>query len=847
MQIRYALFLLLIGLTARAQAPYFYPGAGPMNPAIPTPEQFLGYPLGTHQTPPDRMDAYVRELDRLSDRVSLETIGTSYERRPLLVAVITDPAHHARLDDIRQKHLARSTATGHEAEPLVVHLMANIHGGETSGGEASLLTAYYLAASESEETKNWLRSTVVLVQPCLNPDGRNRAVSWRNANLSTPPVADPADREHNEVWPGGRMNHYWFDPNRDTYPLVHPEGRAQTEFFHRWMPNVQVDHHEQGAGATFFFEPGKPSSLNATLPTAGFDRFYPIYSRAFADAYNTLGTQYFTKEIYDKLYPGYTSYSIFFGSLHFLFEQAQVAGIEQETPNGLITFPFSIRNQFVGALSVLRTSAANKNDLVQMRRDFFRSALDGARKSPVKGYVFGEASDVTRTNALAEVLLRHRVEVYQLPETQTLNGKTFERGRAFVVPTEQPSHLLVRAVFEKAVPAYGDSLFYDATVWSLATAYGLPTAELKAGFARGDRLTAAPVVRPKPVERSTFGYLLPLTDYAAHRALYALQRGGALVKTAFKPFTLVAGGLERRFGHGTLVIPTERQAISGDSLHRLVQAVSQDAAVDILALQTGLSTKGIDLGSGSVRALQKPQALLLVGPGVSAYEAGEVWHLLDQRVRMPITKVDLSQLPRLNLARYNVLVMVSGQYPADPALVTKLKTWVQGGGTLVTLKTATEWAIRQGFTKERLVLADTTRPTRGNFDEAGMREGARLVGGSNFDVDLDVTHPLGFGYPDRRLTIYRNGLTLLQPSRNPYATPAQYTARPLAAGYLHPATATRIANTAAVLVGQEGTGRVILFADNPNFRGYWYGTNKLFLNALFFGPILTIPDFTPTE
>jgi len=213
---------------------------------------------------------------------------------------------------------------------------------------------------------------------------------------------------------------------------------------------------------------------------------------------------------------------------------------------------------------------------------------------------------------------------------------------------------------------------------------------------------------------------------------------------------------------------------------------------------------------------------------------------------MPITKAELSALGRLSLSRYNVLVMVSGQYPTDAPTVDKLKAWVRNGGTLVTLKTATDWALKQGFTKEKLIPTDTLKLGRVNFEEAGLREGARVVGGSNFEIDLDVTHPLGFGYSDRKLTVYRNGSTLLQPSKNPYGTPGKYTANPLAGGYLHPATAKKIANSAAVLVGQEGSGRVILFADNPNFRGYWYGTNKLFLNALFFGGVMTVPDFTPS-
>lgn len=862
----------LLCASAFAQTSYFFPKAGKLNPAIPTPEQFLGYPLGTHMTRYDQMVAYFRELDRLSDRVSMEVIGQTYEHRPLVMAAFTTPANQNRLEDIRQRHLRRSLqpdVTDNDL-PMVVQIGANVHGNEPSGGESTLLTAYYLTASESEETQKWLADMVIFVEPILNPDGRDRFANWANMHKGTPFVADPADREHNEIWPGGRMNHYWFDPNRDWFLCAHPEAQAHVRWFHRWMPYVVVDHHEMGTNATFYFDPGKASSNNPVVPAYLYDVVYPAFGQHFAKAMNGIGSLYFTKETFDKLYPGYgSSYANFYGGAGFLFEQASARGFVQETPTVPITFAFTIRNQLTAALATLRASMAERDKLLKMRRDFFQSAREEARKSPVRAYVFGDAGDPTRTYAFVNLLRQHQIETYELAADLTANGKTFRRGQAFVVPTDQRNYRMVRSAFEKQI-SYTDSLFYDASTWSLVHSFNLPHAEIGTANSRTNQRTASAslplgkaiteplTVTVPPVERSPYAYVVSLTDYHAHRALYGLLSGGAIVKTAFKPFTAKAGGSDRSFGYGSLIIPVQQQNLSPDSLFRLVSAVSKEAGVAIQGVETGYSVGGIDLGSNQVRTVKKPEALMLVGPGpssapfssgVSAYEAGEVWHLLDRRVGMPITKVDLAAFPRVNLSRYNTLVMVSGNYASlDKATVDKIKAWIQAGGTLITTKTATEWAIRQGLTKEKLVAADTTRRNlRYNYDEAVNWEGAKALGGSIFTVDLDISHPLGFGFTDRTVPVFKNGLTLLQRSGSPYNTVAQYTASPLVGGYVHPTTLKRLSNTAAILTSGEGAGRVILFADNPNFRAAWYGTNKLFLNALFFGSVLTVPSFEGQE
>jgi len=829
-------FLMGLPLVSHAQADYYYPAAKKFNKNIPTPEEFLGYPIGSHHTRHDKIVEYIKTLDGLSDRFVVEEIGSTIGHRVQVVAKITSPANHSRLEEIRKKNLEGATDI-----PLVIQLGYNVHGNEPSSSEAAMITAYYLAASEDEETLKWLSDMVILLDPVYNPDGRDRHTHWANMHKGTPFVSDPNDREHNEAWPGGRTNHYWFDLNRDWFLGVHPESRNRMTFFHQWRPYVMTDHHEMGSNSSFYFDPGKYTSNNPVVPAYLYDVVHPKFAGYFAEGLNSIGSLYFSKEAYDKLYPGYgSSYVNFYGGIGILFEQASSRGHVQETTTIPLTFAFTIRNQFAASLATIRASVAEKEMLRKLRKDFFSTAMTQAKASPIKAYVFGESKDVTRTNAFINLLLMHQIEVYESGQNITAGGKTFEKGKSFIVPTEQTNYIMVRSAFEKDI-TYRDSTFYDASTWSLVHAFNMPHAEVKGAFARGNRvqLTSKSIM---PVVKSNYAYLMDITDYNAHKAINQLQSANVIVRTSFKPFSAMSNGVERSFPHGSIVIPVQQQTVTPDELYAAVKQTSQSAGVDIYPVETGLNTKGVDLGSVSIRTIKKPKVLMPVGPGVSGYEAGEVWHLLDQRIGMPVTKVDLINFSRVKLSDYDVMVMVGGAYSADKVMTDKIRNWVEAGGTLITMKAASEWAIRQGIVKEKLITIDTVKnPKRINFENAADTEGAKQIGGSIFQVDLDITSPIGFGYTDRKVSVYRNGRTYLQPSKTAYNTIAQYTASPLIGGYIHKTELKKIAGSAAVLFSPEGQGRVILFSDNPNFRGTWYGTNKMFLNALFFGSLITSP------
>ncbi len=825
------IFLTLLvcqALIAHSQNDYFFQGKK-FNPAIPSPQQFLGYAIGEHQTRYDRLVAYMNELDRLSDRVTVNVIGETYEKRPQLVVFFSSAANMAKLPVIQNDRLKLVDPTAPMPDvtkmPVLVQLGANVHGNETSGGEAMILAAYYLAACEDDDAKKLLDESVIFIEPVLNPDGRDRFVSWVNQNKATPFVTDPNDREHNEVWPGGRTNHYWFDLNRDWYLAVHVESQNRLKFYHQWLPNVVTDHHEMGTNATFFFEPSKENAENPLVPQYVYKTLNNKFAKYYEKALNGIGSLYYTKESFDNLYPGYgSSYPDIQGGLGLLFEQASSRGFIQDSQHGPVSFAFTIRNQLVCALATCQAALDERQNLLKFQREFFASAISEANKSAIKGYIVGDANDASKLRKFAQTLFHHRIESCQLTDNLTIDGKTFEKGKALIVPTAQPQYRMVQSMFEKPTK-FADSLFYDASAWNMPLA---------------DDFVKAKVTPPA---KSDYAYLLDYADFMATKALYALLQQNVLVKVGTRSFKIG----DKTYGHGALLIPVEGQKMSKETLYETVKAVGQSAEVNFVGIPTGYSQTGIDLGSNNFQKVTKPEALIVTGQGTTGYEAGEVWYWLDTHVGMPISKVDIGTLPRLNLHRYNVIVMVSGQY--DRSLAPKIKQWVANGGTLITLKTATEWAIRNDIAKEKLRSLTSKNDSvllakrgRINYEDAAASEGSKNTGGTMFEADLDITHPIGFGYKNRKITLYRNNNTLLEPSASPYNTVVQYTEKPYLTGYVHPQTLKRISGSAGVIVASEGSGRTVLFSDNPNFRGVWYGTEKMFLNAIFFGSIITAPN-----
>lgn len=890
-----AALTLLLGAVqlASAQTSYYFPKTGSsLDKNIPTPEQFLGYPIGSFYTRHDQVVAYFRELARVSNRIHVQGIGHTYENREQVIVTATSPDNYNHLEQIRQEHLAQvdpAKPVISNNAPVIIHLGYGVHGNETSSTEVSLLVGYYLAASNDAETLNWLKEAVIFIDPSLNPDGRDRAANWHNAFHSDPPVADPIDKEHQEAWPMGRTNHFYTDLNRDWLNLVQVESRNRVAFFHKWYPNVQIDFHEQGTNATYYFEPTPKSHYSPIIPQFLYDEGI-VLAKYNAQALDEIGSLYFTKEGYDNLSPIYGStYPKFYGAVAATYEQASSRGLVQESTNGIpLTFAFTIRNHLTTSFSTIRASVAEKAGLFKTQKDFFKYALAQGQKSPTKAYVFGDANDVNLTQKFLGLLLEHRIQVYQLPGNLTQEGQTFRKGKAYVVPSDQPNYLIVHSIFEENTLT--DSIYYDNTGWSIIHAYGLKYARLQAPAAKGSVVTQTEIPTGT-VEggRSSLAYLLDYDDYNASRALYHLLSKQVLVKAAFKPFTINTAVGKRSYGPGSLVVPVGGQTISPDSLYNILQAVAADAHLDFTAVSSGYSQEGIDLGSSNIRGVKKPEVALAFGQGVTSSEAGQVWFLLNQQLDIPVSKIDPASFQRADLNRYNVLILPGGTYTAwDKPTVDRIKEWVSKGGTLITFQAASAWAIEHGISNERLTTAaftgrggpeptvtattvttapnvdnqatpgrsslrasaatpgnvpkDTTATntyrraggTRLDFARQEEVEGAKRINGAIFQADLDITNPIAFGITSRKLFINKNGATILQPSSNRYATVALYNAKPFVNGYAPRESVSSVANSAAIILGNTGRGKVVLFADDPTYRGYWLGTGRIFINSLFF-------------
>ncbi|SFR68236.1 M14 metallopeptidase family protein [Maribacter stanieri] len=831
------LLVVLYGTTISAQD-YFYQKFQPFNSEIPSPEAFLGYGIGEHHTRHDLIVAYLEKLAEVSDRASIAEYGRTHEGRKLVMLTITAPENLSNLDQLKEEHLAftdpKKSVSNYGDVPIFINLAYNVHGNEPSSSEAALLTAYTFAASENPEILNYLKNAVIFIDPTINPDGRDRHTQWANTYQGNPEVADPQDVEHNEYWPMGRTNHYWFDLNRDWLLAINPESRGKLNWYHQWYPNVVTDFHEMGTQSTYFFEPMKTNaSYDPIMPKENYEDLNTLFGNAFSKSLDSIGSLYFTKEVFDGTYPGYgSSYPDLQGGLGLLFEQASSRGHRQTTAFGEITFAFTIRNQYVSGITTVKTAVNNKEYMRKYQQKFFKSALTNAAKSKVKGYTFGDVHDKNRTKAFIDKLLLHKIDVYR-------------SGDSFTVPTQQPQYRMVQTMFE-TYEKYRDSVYYDASAWSVANFYNMKYKSVNT-LNLGDKITETKnLISISPVQKSNYAYVMDWDDYNAPAALVYLQKKGIVASSAAKLFSIKTKNDTKKFNYGAVLVPVSLQKEDAASVYKSIKEAQEKFEVPIYAVDSGLSLEGVDLGSGNISPIKKTRAVMLIGDGVSSYEAGEVWHLLDTRVHMPITKIPMRNFNKVSLDKYNTMVMVSGKYNLNEKQMSKIKDWTSKGNTLITIGTASKWAVEKKLVKEKLSKTEkdsTQIAVRKPYVDARENIGKESLGGVILNVDLDITHPLAYGYRDSNIPVYKNNSVWLSPSKNSYATVAKYSKKPHIDGFITEKNMQEnILNSASLIVSKLGSGRVVLFADNPNFRGSWYGTNRLFLNALILGDKIKIPS-----
>ncbi|TVQ09340.1 MAG: zinc carboxypeptidase [Balneolaceae bacterium] len=850
------LILLLLPLsTAHAQKglDYYLPQDVAYNADIPVPQSVFGYEVGEWHVRHDLLREYMEAVAAASDRVTITEFGRTYEGRKLVMLTITSPRNQANIEQIREQHLqltdpARSGELNVDEMPAVVWLGYSVHGNEPSGSNAAPLSAYYYAAAQGPEIEELLENTVILLDPSVNPDGLDRFASWANTNKSFNQNTDPNTREHRENWPGSRTNHYWFDLNRDWMPIQHPSSRGRIAMYNHWMPNVLTDHHEMGTQATYFFQPGIPARNNPLTPERNFELTAKL-AEYHAEFLNEIGSLYYTKESFDDFYPGKGStYPDLRGTIGILFEQASSRGHLQDSQHGEVCFPFTIRNQFLTSLSTVKGTFDLRTEFNTFMRDFYRTAIDEARRSAIKGYVFGDTHDPARVYHMLDILHGHQIEVYKLDREVTIDGQRFGSGEAWVVPTEQPQYRFLTSLFEKRT-TFTDSLFYDISTWTLPLAFNIPYAELR-GRAWNSNLLGEKLDQPTFPSAifynitDPYAFVFEWDGYYAPRALNRLLEKNVRVKVAARPFAAATVNGRRDFTYGTIMVATGIQdRIGRVELNRIMQTIADEDAIDVYALETGLSLDGIDLGSPNFNTLRKPEMMVVVGSGVSAGEAGEIWHQYDQRYNIPVSMVDIDVFNSADLDRYNTIVMVNGNYNRiGSGTIERLRRWVSSGGTLIAQKSAARWAVNNNLAKASFNGSGDDDNDNGDqsatpkpYIDAALNRGAQVIGGSIFEARLDLTHPLSYGYRRQLMSVFRNSTLIMESPTSPYAAPLRYTSSPLLSGYISSQNLDRLRDSSGIVVSGTGSGRTILMTDNPHFRAFWFGTNKLFANAVFFG------------
>ena len=793
-----------------------------------TPAEFLGYELGERFTPHHRVVDYVRAVGQASVLVEVQDYGETPEGRPLVAAVLS----RGDAEAVRQSVVAASRGEGVPLRP-VVWLSYNVHGNEAVSTEAAIETLYRLVTDRAA----LLDSVVVVLDPCLNPDGRDRYVAGYRQRRGARADADPDAREHDEPWPGGRFNHYLFDLNRDWAWGTQPETRARLALYDRWLPAVHVDFHEQGVDSPYYFAPAA-EPFHPRI-TDWQRRLQTEIGRANAAVFDARGWLYFTRERFDLFYPGYgDTWPTFNGAVGMTYEQGGSgrAGLAVVTAEGdTLTLADRIAHHVATGLETVATVAGTAAETARQQAAYFAARPEGARAYAAQG-------DPARLQALAELLDLQGVR-YGWARGETVRGVRYaggleapeEPGRvevrpgALVVSTDQPKGRLAAVLFEPE-PALVDSVTYDVTAWALPYVYGVEGVASETDLATGGPAPAAPGA---PSESRPYAYVAGWSGPDDARLLARLLRDGVGVRRAPEPFE--AGG--QRWGRGALVVTRAGNGRLGERFDEAVRRAAAETGRPLAALTSGFAQQGPDVGSGRVGFVRAPRVVVLADEPVSPTALGEVWHWFDAVAGYPATLVTAASLSAATLAEADVLVMPDGGYRAwltdDRAGV--LREWVRAGGRLVALERAvTALAGQDGFgIKTRdAAPADTTADGRlRRYGDRERREVSADVPGAVYRVALDSSHPLAYGYPEHAYVLKRRAAAV-EFLADGWNVGVVRDGAPTA-GFAGAGAQARLADTLVFGVEEVGRGQVVYLVDSPLFRGFWADGQLVFANAVF--------------
>ncbi len=795
-----------------------------------SPAEFLGYEIGDQFTRHADVVDYFNHVADNSNMVTYHTYGKTNERRPLTYAIISSEENLKNIENIRLNHLKNTGIIEGSSTPekAIVWLSYNVHGNEASSTEAAMQTIYELITKKSD----WLQNTVVIMDPCINPDGRDRYVNWYNQVKATPYNTDQSATEHNEPWPGGRPNHYLFDLNRDWAWATQVETSQRLKVYNTWMPHIHVDFHEQGINEPYYFAPAAEPFHEIITP---WQRDFQIQiGKNHAKYFDAEGWLFFTRERFDLLYPSYgDTYPTFMGAIGMTYEQAGHgrAGLGIQTDEGyVLTLKDRALHHTTTGLSTVEMSSKNAAKLNTEFKKFFDNS-----DLKYKSYVLtGEADKI---NALTRLLDKHEIR-YGFANTTKVSGFNFRENKsgsinangALVVSTNQPKGKMVKVLFEPDAKL-SNPLTYDITAWSIPHAYGLEAiASTSLVPANGSK---AQNTLSNSANATGAGYITKWNSLDDAAFMAELLKNNIRVRFTEKDFSNNGDNFKK----GSLII-TKSDNIKNKKYDSLVIDIANKHKRKLYAAPSSFASKGVDFGSPDVKLINNQRIAVLKGDYVSSLSYGEIWHFFEQQLHYPITSMDTDYFKRVDLNKYDVLIMPNGYYDGliDENILKKLKKWVRDGGKLIAVARAVGvFADKEGFDLKKNTPDEKKKDTIGNlipYDQRERESVKDFITGSIFKTKVDASHPMAFGYDDTYFSL-KLGSSSYQLLKDGYNI--AYMQSPTnVSGFSGTEALENLNNSLVFGEARMGSGSILYMVDNPMFRSFWENGKLFFVNAIFF-------------
>jgi len=813
--------------------------------ALQSPSDYLSYELGTQFTLHHNVLDYVDHVAEQSNRVAINHYGTTYEGRDLVYMVVTSLENHSRLEEIRRSNIAQ-TGLGEgevmEDQPAVVWLSYNVHGNEASSSEAAMKTLHHLAHEDSEKVRAWLEQTVVIIDPMLNPDGRDRYVNWFKQVRGKHPMANEQTREHDEPWPGGRVNHYLFDLNRDWAWQIQKETKQRVDVFNRWMPQIHVDFHEQGKDDHYYFAPAAEPFHKAI---SGWQRdFQTTIGKNHMSYFNDEGWLYFTRQIFDLFYPSYgDTWPTFNGSIGMTYEQAghSRGGLKVETNDrDTLTLSERIHHHYRTGLSTIEITAESRKDVIDQFTRYFEETRENG-SGGYSSFVVKVDDNLDKIRQLTDYLDRQRISYSTPAKTKSHEAFDYQQNRKrdvtvepgdIAISTHQPKGVLARVLFEPN-PELVDSLTYDITAWSIPYAFGLEAYAIE-GEVDTKRMDVSKANVNNEVDTDTYAYISKWKTLNDARFLADLLKHDIKVRATQVPFTIDG----EQYDEGSLIITRLGNEKEEREFGKNITQIAERHDRQLHAVETGFVENGADFGSGDVHFIDKPRVAMLSGKQLSANRFGEIWHFFDYQLEYPVHIINTDAVGNLTWHEYDVMILPPGSYKEvfGNDGVEKLKDWVQQGGRLIALQSANGLLKdAEGFSLENKKAANEEASdssiTQEIFAERARRAIENYNAGSIFKVSLDSTHPLAFGYGDTYHSLKLNSSAYGYLKKGWNVGVLEEDA--LVSGFAGHKARKKLDNTLVFGVQNMGSGQVVYMVDNPLFRGFWHNGKLLFANALY--------------